>query len=1678
MAYVLEETPQVSRYVLESEPIVAPKNALDTVAEVGLGTLDAAIPLIGGPIGWIAETGAKWGATGLGHLLNTVGALGPGVTPEDILGASKLMAQENVGNKFYQPQTELGQQAVENVGKILDVGLAPARWAGEEATRRGFPTVGEAVKDVGELAIFGLAGGAGSKVRSALKKPLPPAKFPTEGEVPPPTVPPTTPPELMSAETLVELSKAERGKVVQPPPSKVAKVSTNQKVVEELRARADALEGVETPEAGYARGHYRRTADAIVGLEKDLREVELSTLPGMKGKKGKTRQLVESLLEARKPEVPEVPVMEPDIPLSQPSKIPVTELGMQEIPGKEPVLLVNEPSGTTKVFDPTKHELIGTKDGLKPEEVPVDAQSLREDARRVSEGGIKQGEGPREGGQDLQLQGKEEGVKAGGEEGVQQVIEERIISEFDTPTLAKEEGYTLDKRPFSTEKSATVVATRLGPEWEVVKVGEKYRAAKWVEESEPTSIKVKSEIPESSSLEELARTVEVGSDISRDQALKELKSPEGPEFGVAKVGEKYYRTTSRQLSLEVDSSPLTVETLTELPSVIETIHMSKGPLNISKFPSQRKTDRLDNVFGQGIYSAFPEDINMWKSMDRLVLGKTENVLEISPKNPIVITPTNVKEIIKTAKKEVGTVTTNAWFELWIEEKLAKDKDAVIIKGFKESELSELIQNLDNEFTNLFEDKITSLRRELGGTKEFSKEYEKLADKFYTEKTGLTFREFEAFSQLQNQVFVPSLKTDIVKVKSRGDLPTVSEDFVAKAMEEVRKAQKSGDRTKLAKEFLDYRDSLVEKINRARESKVEPGDLGVLDDAFRTFASKEEAIKAGRTGNLIQDPLTGRWFEEPKFESLEDLGWEQDQGDLNLKSDEIKWSDDFEIREGEISEGRVRDLWDILGNERGSGPLLVDPENLRVIRDRVKEWLRRAKKAGIGIEEYLAAQGISSKAKEEVLRVVEQLDEVNKRIKEQNPIVESIFNPHEESVLSQKVIASKKKKGTFLVEVPYTKEWEGRLRNTVNTMDRWAPNFVGNFMKFNEIPMKAFKRMGLDDLWWDWVKQESKRMDRVRDIKKEFKTLEKTLSKKEIEEISIVSEVRQKYGPEIMKEMGITEIPQLTPKQEQVLVRFTNLYEKILEEINYVRTHTGREPFPKEKNYLTRVRQFNILKSKGIIGSLANEPVETMSGFAKTFKGRYNPYSEKRVKAVDIPVELNVFSNLKRYVEFVSKDIYISPVAALAKKLSGSKVRMNPKDLTQEGSYLASLHPGAAELLRRWSDEILGVHLLNNFYKEYAGLKATSDLLHRNIVYATILFSPTTVAKQFSAWTGTIAEVGPRYTLKGIAKFATENPRSLWKGEVTRARAKSDVLKIRGFSGESYFENLHEQWLVGKVGGIKETIAKVGGIGMYLTDYITAESSWNAFYDFGRKARHMSEAEAFRFAEDRTAKTQVIGIRGATAPIQNIPGLDLFTIFQTFQIGDFNYIARDLLKIKNPEPTNLKHFIKVGRYVAAAYLINSMFQSARIDDPHPAPVETYKETKEEGGSERLAIAKAFTEYFEKLPQIGGALKYAAPLGGPVVDLMADIPVAAQAIVGAVDWNTLSKKQKIKTVLLISDVVGRSLGVPGTRSMIKSARTYAAGGNKWEVLMGIYIDTKKAKEGKLPSLKGATSLPALK
>lgn len=68
-------------------------------------------------------------------------------------------AEQDIASLAYPGFTKEGQQALETVGKLFEKGLWPAKQAGEELKKRGFPRLGYYLETVGELAEFGVTGG-------------------------------------------------------------------------------------------------------------------------------------------------------------------------------------------------------------------------------------------------------------------------------------------------------------------------------------------------------------------------------------------------------------------------------------------------------------------------------------------------------------------------------------------------------------------------------------------------------------------------------------------------------------------------------------------------------------------------------------------------------------------------------------------------------------------------------------------------------------------------------------------------------------------------------------------------------------------------------------------------------------------------------------------------------------------------------------------------------------------------------------------------------------------------------------------------------------------------------------------------------------------------------------------------------------------------------------------------------------------------------------------------------------------------------------------------------------------------------------------------------------------------------------------------------------------------------
>jgi len=864
---------------------------------------------------------------------------------------------------------------------------------------------------------------------------------------------------------------------------------------------------------------------------------------------------------------------------------------------------------------------------------------------------------------------------------------------------------------------------------------------------------------------------------------------------------------------------------------------------------------------------------------------------------------------------------------------------------------------------------------------------------------------------------------------------------------------------------------VEKINEAKPTPVEPSDLAPVNPDFAIFKTEAEARAYAEASGVEpervkHDGLSDQWIIEPKFEDLDDYGWETSLEDV----EEVRSLDrsyDGPDSGYDISSGGLRDLVDIINNERGS----VDITALRNAIEKRKEVLRLMKELGKTADDFLSGLGMKPESVEAFKAALARLPQDEQKLRELDPITEGLVNPEPATVMHQRV--RKLKNGTIRTHIPITDEYFDAVFKAPKR-DWDLGKLSGRFMDATETRLYGFERYNktIKKLFWDkWIEKlsdsEKERKSRIVEAKK----LRGTLSKGEREGLAIAWAADQKGGVEALRADGITEIPLMNAKQLAVRMEMNKKFGELLDRINYVRSKIGLAPIPKLENYFPFIRQQNALRNAGILDSLVATPLSRIQANSARFKGTFFPFEKPRGKS-QIPIELDVFNAYEQYLSYAMKEIHIAPVAALAKGLAGERIKPRGMKSPKSAKRLVDTNPGLAKLLINWSDEILGIDTVTNVTQQkHPFIARTFSDANRNLVAAMIFGNVGTVLKQPTALKGTFAMTSIPDFIYGISKLMVEKP-IRW-GETT-AQKKSKVLGIR--RAELLMSEFVEAIQLGTIKGGKKLAIQITSAPMNIVDMLIAEASWNAGYSHAKRVLKLGEEEAIVWADDLVVKTQGMGIRGAVASIQTTRALKWLTMLQTYAIADFNFLARDILGIKNPDIKKSEQVKRVIKYIVGASLINQAFQFAGMDAPNPSPIQAYNESMDETDDRKVAMAKVAMEFAEMIPLLGGSAKYGSSLMGPVGELASDIPKGVTEAVKALDWERMSDKQKFNTALFIGEMLGMYYGIPMTRQIKKSLRTASQGGNPYEIILGIYIEEAR-KGGEPPGFSGMGGLEGL-
>lgn len=931
---------------------------------------------------------------------------------------------------------------------------------------------------------------------------------------------------------------------------------------------------------------------------------------------------------------------------------------------------------------------------------------------------------------------------------------------------------------------------------------------------------------------------------------------------------------------------------------------------------------------------------------------------------------------------------------------------------------------------------------------------------------------------------------------RGD--RVSKKFEGDLIDEITKAEDAvrptAEQLKVeVVEDIGKKNRLTKKISEAKpipEKVAVKENLPAVDHGFKVFKDAEAAREfqkaSGIDGDIIVDRNTGEAY--IKRRKVVEDPYDFDTANREYRPDDVDYlSEDRGLDYGERSEGGVRDLLDIFNNERGNIQVAPDLPTLRNYVNSLTDIVRAAKRAKEPVESFLKKLKLEEDVRVAILKGINELPQYIDRLKKEDPIIERLLNPEGEVVHMRPG-----PKGT--VNIPITKDWaeiaEGAPTNntwkvkrspTENLVSRKLKNaeqHLNNFQSITETKLNAFERFGkpFTDMWHDWAE---KKTDSVREHKdlvhRKLPEIKKRHTTKEWRDAAITSTAEQRGGLEALAADGIVDIPVMSPELRTSYNELVALKDGFFDRTNYVRVRTGQKPIPVTKNHFPFIRNMNMLRSMGVVDGLTTMSLGRVNAITGQFKGTLNPFGKKRSTA-KIAVELDLFNALDRYAEQALKEIHISPIAALAKELATQGIDKTGgttvKGKTRKSlKYMKNYNPELARILNRWGDEILGVDNLNAaINSEWPGASRFIDKISRNIVTATIVGTLTTALKQGSAVVGTIGTVGPARTTTGMMRMALERPTKAVTGTKTVAQKLSNVLEIR--RSDIMIEQLYEAIALGNVSGVKKGASLVGAYPMNWLDGLVAEGSWNAQYKYAQKVLGMKGGVrgkgAAKYADKMTVKTNAMGIKGQVAPIQSYPGLGrILSILQTFAISDFNNLTREFMGIKNPtlkKPEMFKRNLRMAVGIAA---VNEIYKAIGMDAPQPAPVDAYLDAREEGANKSLATAQAALELFEKVPFVGGALKFRSSLFGIAGGLAEDVPEAAQRMIQMLDWENMSEAEVGYNIGLIVDTTLTVKGIPGAAQMKKSMRAAARGGTTWQVILGAYIDEESKRRSKSKS-----------
>lgn len=764
---------------------------------------------------------------------------------------------------------------------------------------------------------------------------------------------------------------------------------------------------------------------------------------------------------------------------------------------------------------------------------------------------------------------------------------------------------------------------------------------------------------------------------------------------------------------------------------------------------------------------------------------------------------------------------------------------------------------------------------------------------------------------------------------------------------------------------------------------------------------------------------------------------------------------------------------ILGNQRGA--IEIDPV---AVKDGLKRFYKMAKDAadrGMTFPDYLTFRGISEEGKRKLLKFQQDIPEYEKIVRESNPVNYDILKPPVEEIVHRRVIHNKD--GEVVSQgVPVTK---GDIQRVLNAgQGKIVGGKVAGIFTIPTYRWEDFSGSLKKRFFRNWEYNVRKLDEGIvegrvttAEIVKEFS------SKKEREDFFYAWTAQQKMGKEHLASMGVTKIPEWNAKFEGIKQKMQERFDRDLKDVNEVRVNTGRHAIKRRDNYFPLIHAMNKLHEMGIKENLSTMSLERISVLEKKYNGPSTWFDKPRKLKTGVPIELDPFEAFDKYHAAILQEVYMGPIAALAKELANYKYPVEGKS---RPVGLDRLNPNLQEFLRSWSDDILGKDpMWEAVLKSRVGpLGKWFDKRVQNIAPARLGYKLTTGLVQFSGLVPVGVTAGPLNLAWGITEALTrrgigrlEKLAGIKTGvDTNKAWRLSTTLHNRLNKGDELLANLVDN--LSSDNAIKHW-QKNASILMNYTDALTSEMAFYSFLLDGRRHK-MSMADAIEYADDMVGKTQGLGIKGALSPVQASKISSWAFKMQTFLIANANVINREVLGVNNPNVGMKKGLTRGIRILVGMQIANEAFKAVGLNSPFPDPIEAYEESKKKGADDVSTAANMLKEYLELVPGGGGSIKYNSSLFGIVGGVANDFPKDLnQGIKLAFDWENMSRTERINAGLAVGDMLGTYYGVPGTSQLKGMIRNAVKGEDWYTVVLGAYqreADKKGGKLGKLQGLKG--------